>query len=102
MDPIRLLIYIELPPSVYVYPGARTKDRVPTVVLGVGGCFFFSLLDGIFDLDRLALPFFYILDHQLPCVYSARHVSRRRVCDLGILGWVDIVFFFVCLIIVFS
>jgi hypothetical protein len=28
---------------VYVYPGVRTKDRVPTVVLGVGGCFFLFL-----------------------------------------------------------
>lgn len=95
-DPIRLLIHIE-PPSVYVYPGARTKDRVSTVVSGVGGFFFF--LDGIFDLDRLALfPLYVFLDHRLSCVYSFRHVSRRRVCDLGILGWADIVIFFVCLI----
>lgn len=102
MDPIRLLI--EPPPErVCISWGEDEGSRTYSVVFGVGGCFyFFFLLDGIFDLDHLALSFFSIFS--IPaylCVYSSRHVSRRRVCDLGILGWVDIVFFF-CLIIVFS
>jgi hypothetical protein len=55
------------------------EDRVPTVVLGVGG-YFLSLLDGIFDLARLGLILFsfYIFDYRL-CLFFLTCFSAKGV-----------------------
>jgi hypothetical protein len=65
------------------------------------GVFFFVFLDGIFDLDHLALSLFFFSLFLIPayfCVYSS---SAKGVCVIWA-SWDGLILSFFCLIIVFS
>lgn len=65
------------------------------------GVFFFSLLDGIFDLDRLAISFF-IFGITTYLVFILLDMFLGERCVIWA-SWDGLILsFFVCLIIVFS